>query len=272
MSLLAFARNRRRWSDNDRYFGPFTYARDNSGRSWTFAAELESGDDEYPGCQIRLRAFGHTFISALPAIVKPWKRWVDTSRYEWSKSERGGYWDIHPRAYGFSCSEGFLQVFLGAQTHDSSTTQDWCKFLPWTQWRHVRHSLYGLDGELFTHLKQGIRYDSPERAERDALEEASPLARFEFQDFDGERITATTKIEEREWKFGTGWFKWLSLFRKPKISRSLDIRFSAETGDRKGSWKGGTVGHSIKMLPGELHKEAFLRYCAEHQMTFIGPA
>jgi hypothetical protein len=35
----------------------------------------------------------------------------------------------------------------------------------------------------------------------------------------------------------------------------------------KGSWKGGTVGHSIAMLPGELHGAAFARYCEQHEMT-----
>lgn len=54
------------------------------------------------------------------------------------------------------------------------------------------------------------------------------------------------------------------------VRRSLDIQFSGETGTRKGSWKGGTVGHSIDMLPGELHEAAFRRYCSEHKMAFVG--
>src|SRR5690606_33228759 len=93
---------------------------------------------------------------------------------------------------------------------------------------------------------------------------------FTFRDFDGEELTATTRIEEREWRFGVGWFKWLSLFRRPKVSRDLEITFSGETGKRKGSWKGGTIGDSIKMLPGELHEPAFRRYCAANGMTFVG--
>jgi hypothetical protein len=92
---------------------------------------------------------------------------------------------------------------------------------------------------------------------------------FSFKDFDGEELTARTTIEEREWRFGVGWFKWLSLFRKPKISRYLEIAFSGETGERKGSWKGGTIGHSTEMRSGELHESAFRRYCAEHDMTFV---
>jgi len=90
-----------------------------------------------------------------------------------------------------------------------------------------------------------------------------PKACFEFEDYDGKKIVAATHIEEREWKRGTGWFKWLSLIWSNKVSRSLDIRFSEEVGPEKGSWKGGTLGHGIEMLPGELHEAAFRRYCEQ---------
>lgn len=263
---------RRRWGDDDRYFGPFTYARDRRGYR-PLAVVLSSGDDEYPGAQIRVSGFGHTLIAGIPAIIGPCKQWVDTSRYEWSTSPAGGFWDVHSREYGFSLSEGLLQVFLGAQTNDSSTTRSWSKFLPWTQWRHARRSFYGLRGEHVATLPDaGKSYlGDPGRWDRERkIADATPTVSFEFSDFDDERIVATTRIEEREWKFGTGWFRWLSAFRRPKVRRSLDIRFSAETGPRKGSWKGGTVGHGIDMLPGELHEQAFRRYCADHQMTFVG--
>lgn len=273
---MSTMRMRRRWSDNDHYFGPFTFARDKSYRS--LAVVLSSAGDDYdegPFAHLRVSGFGFTFIAAMPAIIKPWRRWVDTSKYDWSKGPGSGYWDIYPNEYGFSLSDGFLQVFLGPQTHDSETTKSWSKFLPWTQWRHVRHSFYGLNGEHVATLPQGGKsYKAdPGRWDRErAIEAATPTMAFGFLDFDGEELTATTKIEEREWRFGEGHFKWLSWLRKPKISRSLDISFSGETGERKGSWKGGTVGHSIEMLPSELHEAAFRRYCAAHKMTFVGAA
>lgn len=103
---------------------------------------------------------------------------------------------------------------------------------------------------------------------------------FKFQDFDGQMIIATCMIEEREWHRGRGWFQWLKYFYKPKIRRSLDLKFSEEVGPEKGSWKGGTVGHGIDMLPGETPEMAFRRYCsmvhdARHgrkfTLTFVGP-
>jgi hypothetical protein len=248
-----------RWSDNDRYFGPFTYAPDSRGYR-PLALTIDSGDDDdYPGCRLRLSGFGHTLLLAIPAVIKPWAQWVEV-RTEPTRSQmiaagrKPGYSDTHRRQYGFSYSEGFLQVFLGAQTHDSSTTQDWSKHLPWTQWRFAGHRLYGLDGEIFAALPHRARFRTPEYEESERLTDACPTASFSFNDFDGETISATTKIEEREWHFGEGWFKWLSIFRRPKIRRSLDLRFSAETGKRKGSWKGGTIGHSIDMLPANCTK------------------
>lgn len=264
----------RRWSDNDHYFGPFTYARDRLNRP--LALVLESGDDEYPGSQLRVSGFGHTLITAVPRwMISPYREKV-AANWDAATVERLGrdwYWNVDRRAFGVSYSEGFLQVYRGRRTMDSSTDRTWGKFLPWTQWRHVRHSFYGVKGEHVATLPDAGKsyFDDPGRWERErAVADTVPTVAFEFDDFDGERITATTRIEEREWRFGTGWFKWLSAFRRPRVSRSLDIRFSSETGKRKGSWKGGTIGHSIETLPGELHEAAFKRYCAENSMAFVG--
>jgi hypothetical protein len=268
--------NIRRWGDDDRHLGPFTYSYSKQYRP--FAVVLSSAEEEYPGCHIRVSALGHTLISELPAIIKPYREKVVAHSWDAATIERLGrdwYWNIDQREFGFSLSEGFLQIHRGRHTMDSSTDRTWGYFLPWKQWRHVRHSFYGLQGEqIATQPDTGKSYlGDPDRWRREQeTADATPTVSFEFDDYDGERIVATTRIEEREWRWGTGWFKWLSTFRKSRIGRSLDIRFSAETGDRKGSWKGGTVGHSIEMEPGELHEAAFRRYCVKHNMTFVRAA
>lgn len=273
-----------RLTDNDRHLGRFiTYAR--CGAQWRPLRVVYSsggGDENEKANHLTVYAFGWILRILMPAMLKPWRRWVDTSRYAWA-SGRGGYWDEHPREYGFSLSDGFLQVFLGAQTHDSTTTQSWCAHLPWTQWRFHRFSLYDLAGaEFWTQIERPTRLGRSRDfdAQREA-EARCDKAVFLVDDFDGERLTVTTHIEEREWKFGEGWFKWLSLFRKPKISRSLSINFAKECGPEKGSWKGGLCGTSIDMLPGELHEAAFRRYCDQehsarhsrrYRITFVGAA
>lgn len=268
MNLSASSR-RRRWSDNDRQWGPFTLA---TSDYRNFSVVIDSGSTDYdvPHCCLRLRAFGCTLIVELPPIIKPWYG-------------PEGCWDRgpHSREYGFDFSgEGFFRLFLGAQTNDSTTTQMWSKFLPWTQWRHIRTSHFDDKGEHYW-----TEWSRPRGfALRDSwlvsheVTKLCPAVAFEFDDFDGQRITATTRIEEREWKFGEGWFRWLSLFRRPRVRRSLDIDFSAEVGREKGSWKGGTLGHGIEMLPGETHEEAFRRYCQQDhrskhgtfRITFVG--
>lgn len=273
----------------DRYWGPFTYNAAPKSYHPVGVMLTSAGDDEDESrCNLRVSGFGRTLIIGLPPVLKPWRQWVDTSR--WSDSPKGGYWQLHRREYGFALTQSgrvgtgahdFFSVHLGPQTGDGSTTRSWSKFLPWASWRHVRRSLYGLKGE---HIWSEIepRRLPAERDERLAFrtarmraahkaEEACPLMSFAFADFDGEHVTARTRIEEREWRRGETWFRWLSLFYRPMIKRSLDLRFSSGIGQRKGSWKGGTIGHAIEMRPGELHEAAFRRYCAENHMTFIGP-
>ena len=251
-----------RLSDNDKNWGPFTLG------SWnnSISARLSSGDgDEDPGNHLLFTAFGRALRIMLPDMIRPFKHGYST----------------HEREYGLSLSKqgevyDFLQVWFGPQTHDSLTTKNWCKFLPWTQWECVRSSIYNPDGSHFaTEDRKARKFTEFMR-----IKDTCPAIHFGFEDYDGEMIVATCKIEEREWHRGEGWFKWLRWFYPAKIRRSLDLRFNAEVGPEKGSWKGGTTGHSIEMLPHEYPLNAFKRYCnkgyrsrrnGNTPLRFIGP-
>lgn len=270
MNAFAFLSRYRRWSDHDRRIGPFTYARDTYGTP--FGLVLDSGGCESAGCHLRLRGFGHTVLIELPALIKP-----GMVQDRWDPGP-------HSREYGFELSgdsgHDFLRIFFGAQTGSSSTSQMWSCFLPWMDWRHVRCSLFDNEGAHFWTEwdRRGELRDSWQA--RQAVGAACPSVVFEFDDFDGKRIQATTRIQEREWRRGTKWCRWLSWFSRPRIRRSLDITFSEEVGPGKGSWKGGTLGHGIEMLPGETHEGAFRRYCEQDhiskyrkfRLTFVGKA
>lgn len=263
-----------RWGDHDRYLGPFTWSYSTSYPHWAVVLRSRGDDDSDNSgrCSLRISLRKATLIIALPGIVRLHRTKVYPKSWDAETVKRLGrdwYWDIDPRQYGFSLSDGHLSVYYGrtgGACMDSSIQQQWGCFLPWTQWRHVRHSLYDLAGEHFWTQPEGAHqlgapggWWETYRAAKDAC----PTVRFAFEDEDGEHLVATTMIEEREWRFGTGWFKWLSWFCRPKIRRSLDLSFSGETGPEKGSWKGGTTGTGIDMLPGELHEAAFRRYCDE---------
>lgn len=259
-----------RLTDDDRNYGPVTFAR----ASWiAWRCVWSSGDDEYPGNSLTVYAFGWIARIALPDILRP-LRIKHSANWDAATVERMGrnyYFEEFPREYGFSLSEGFLTLFLGPQTHDSINTKSWSWFLPWKQWRHVRFSLYGTDGTHFwTHIETTVRglghYD-----EQRKQQEACPYIEFDFDDYDGQRIRAKCHIEEREWRFGDGWFKWLSLFHRAKIERVLSLEFDKEVGPEKGSWKGGTVGHSTEIKPGESCESAFRRYCDQDHRSKYRP-
>lgn len=255
----------RRWGDNDRYFGPFTYACDAKWKHW--AVILKSTDDEDRGASLRFSFGSRTIIIALPPIIRPWKRKVIARTWDEATVQRLGrnwYWDIHPREYGVSYSDGFLQVAYGRCTHDSTTEQRWGYFLPWTQWRQVSHVLFNADGSPTENIANAGW--EAQAAVRDAV---STVA-FEIEDYDGERIAVETYVEERIWRRGTGLFRWLGYIWPLKKRRSLDIRFNREVGPEKGSWKGGLCGHGIDMLPGETHGQAFRRYCQQEHRAKSG--
>ena len=61
-----------------------------------------------------------------------------------------------------------------------------------------------------------------------------------------ERI-ATVTVQEMEWR-RRGWM-WSPFLRK--VRRYIDVKFSDEVGEGTGSWKGGTMGCSYALQPGE---------------------
>lgn len=262
----------RRWDgETDRHLWPFTFS--GPSRYKRFGIMLDSGarDGSEGDCHIRFYAFGYTLICELPQVVdhyrvRHWPKSWDAETI--ARLGRDWYDEVFPCEYGFTFSEGVLHVHHGAQTHGSDTTKSKCYFLPWLHWTHRRHSLYDKQGRHF--FTDWDRKPRPAYEAARAAKDACPTVKFHLEDFDGERLVAATRIEEREWTYGTGWFRWLAWFRKSKIRRTLDIEFSGETGCEKGSWKGGTMGTGIDMLPGELHEAAFRRYCEQEHRSKSG--
>ena len=276
-----------RLTTNDKNIGPITIAK------WSkqFSAYVSSGNDEHPQAYLLLTAFGLALRVPIWSKILPlWKeRWVECN---WDAETvkrlgRTGYWATHERRFGFALSNmgngyDFFQLFYGPSTHDSSTTKCWSKFIPWKQWRNVRHSLYTPKGEhFFTELKWNPNNGDKSKSMFVFFDqkEKCPSVSFGFEDYDGEFIVAKCLIEEMEWRRGEGWFKWLGFIFKPKIKRSLDISFDREVGPEKGSYKGGTIGHGIGMNDGESPQQAFERYCSKEHTSrhrkfvikFIGP-
>lgn len=194
-----------------------------------------------------VEGFGWSFWLSLPDWVKPVKI---TKSYE-GKS----YVVTEKRVYGISLFDGeHLTVSYGHNDINVENPQRWSCFLPWTQFAHVRHSGYDLNH------KHVLDFDKSDYDQLYVQRALVPSAEIGFLDYDGQALTATVRIEEREWRRGDKWgWRWLRWFSKPIISRRLEVEYSGETGPRKGEWKGGTIAESINMLPNEPYMQAFAR-------------
>ena len=82
--------------------------------------------------------------------------------------------------------------------------------------------------------------------------------KYDYQaSYDGEMIPCTYWVEEREWR--RKWFTWCNLKWFKKVNRYIEISFEKEVGKGKESWKGGCMGCSYTLKPGESPQECIRR-------------
>jgi hypothetical protein len=262
---------KRRYSDTNWHLWPFTLSKTDIHK--VVGIELNSGanEDHAGDCFFRLFLGRYVLTLELPHIIKDYVERHQAKSWDAATVERVGrdWYDIHyPREYSIIFTgEGAIHTYYGADTHDSSTTKNKVFNLPWRNWRHVRYSLYDKNGKHFWTERDG---DKTAWEAKRAVKQALPKVYFQIEDYDGEVMNASTYIDEREWLFGTGLFKWLSWFASPKIRRSLSIEYSSEVGKEKGSWKGGVIGCGIDMSEGETHENAFQRHCEKEHRAKSG--
>lgn len=239
--------------------------------NWSFALSISNPWDDDPWddkcCLLHIAFFKHSYWFKIPQLFKPKEKWVDLSHYDWATERDGkkGYTDYIRRDYGFSVDKEALHIKYGIQpmswSRDDPENSDHskCYFIPWNQTRRVRYDIFDCDGNYHMSVN-----DKPNGAiDFDAIHKARETvkkSKFKFNDFDGEEIIVTCYIEEMVWKYGTGLFKWVGWIRKPIIRRTLDLDFNKEIGYEKGSWKGGTTGHSVEIAVGESALSALQRY------------
>jgi hypothetical protein len=242
-------RRYRRYANDSKFLGPYlSYHR--YPRHWE--VKLSSGDDEYPGCHLLVCLWVVAIVLELPRLIRP----VEI-----------GY-EVCEREYGvaYYTDSGILTAMWGQQPWDYETSKRKSWTLPWTQWRVVKEEMFD---EKMT--PRYILNDPVCGRVRALCREDKKVVGFCFSDYDGEGITADTDAERCTQRLGKGWFTWLGYLRAKKVRTWLNIRFDKEVGPEKGSWKGGTLGHAIEMLPGEDHEAAFRRYCELEHRSKSGP-
>lgn len=253
-----------RLNDNEKVWGPFCFATTSGWKPIRFV--FSTGDDERRHNTITLYLGRFIFQVQAKQRIKPWcKKTIATS---WDEATikrlgRNYYEEFFPKEYGFSYHNGFLQIFYGRQTWDSDTTDSWCTHLPWTQRRLSYENIVNPITNQIVYEAKNPMWGPAYRTfdEFYAAKQACPKQIFIIEDYDGEHIEAKVHIRNRWYDLGEKWCKWLSLFSPTKKYTTLEIEFSSEVGPEKGSWKGGTMGTGIDMLPNETVEQAMERWC-----------
>lgn len=272
----------------EKVFGPITYGKS----SWKpirlilSSSNPDSENNDKTHNTLTGYIFGYIAQLKLPNLIKPITVKTKIKYLSEEQIKELGvdwYYTYFSREYGFSLNDGFFQLFYGKQSDDSENKPK-CRawFLPWTQWRFYKHTMYDDKGGIFFEY-----LESPEIRHSDLIyekkEECPSVSFLVLDNSDNSEVKVTTKLEKREWRFGDGYFKWLSFFRKHKERIELDIHFEKEVGPGKGSWKGGLIGCSEELQPDEFYVEisphltAFQRYCSkthksrngEYTLTFL---
>lgn len=149
--------------------------------------------------------------------------------FPWSKVVPDEYQCSGP-TYGFHFYEDLLWIRYG-KDEGKRTDPRITLHMPWS-WNHQEHKIL-------------------------SESESHPYT-YTLRSGEVQHRTATIKAEQRTW---TRW--WLP-FRR--VSRSIDVDFNAEVGERSGSWKGGCMGCGYTMKAGETPLQTLRRM--EKERTF----
>lgn len=149
------------------------------------------------------------------------------------------YYDCDPPRYGIYYHHDAIWICLGKKSKSFS--------MPWdNQW--IRTSALRIDGDWEHETKnyKDKHFWDDKKWKNILFSETYP---YKYITKSGvvQYAMATIGVREREWRWK--WFKWLKITRK--ISRDIDVNFTDEIGERKGSQKGGCTGCGYKMLKGE---------------------
>ena len=185
--------------------------------------------------------YGYTYNEARPCIDFGliWGKW--SINIPFAKAP-GFDFEKFEHSYGFH--------WFGTGVHFNWGKKFWIWDLPFRSWEFVSHEVRDKDGNWNPHV-------------------------LTFHGDDGRYIEThpysytlnSGKVQERQatiyaerWTHHRKWAPFLK-----RVSKSIHVEFDDEVGERTGSWKGGTIGCSYDMLPGETMLGALRRMESERK-------
>ena len=213
---------------------------------WKFGIYYEECGYEEPNAELHISLFGWHSVFTLP-----WK------------SKRFPYGDCDAPTWGIQIHDGVLWIMKGGDGNLEGGSKWWSWDLPWVTWEHVRHDVMCNLGDVDDPDIRLVPYDHLQRmndAKYIPLEENELVYKFHYDytdSYDGTVVPCVFWVEEREWR--RKWFKKINWSKARKVSRYIEIHFDGEVGPGKTDWKGGVVGCSYDLLPGETPMECIKR-------------
>lgn len=130
-----------------------------------------TGCEYHPFNNITISLFGYRLLVRFFNVIPPWRKKIIATSWSKEDKERMGrdyYWEVHERQFGFYLYGDSFNVLYGRNKAFGSSGE--CKrkhfWLPFKQWRHIRFSIYDLQGKLaYTQLESELRKQRKE-AER----------------------------------------------------------------------------------------------------------
>lgn len=148
-----------------------------------------------------------------------------------------------PPQYGIAIHDNTFWLYKGGKGNGKGGTKWWTWDFPFITKNWVRTSIL-----LKDNTQEHERPGKCKEFWNDEWKEKQMSWTYDYTDkYDGEVIPTTIYVEEREWI--PKWLSWTSLFATKR--KTIDVHFSKECGEKKGSWKGGTIGCSYDLKKGE---------------------
>lgn len=198
-------------------------------KDWSFYFKLDMGGYFDPRPEIHISLLGLHFCFELPFKTK--------------------YDECDPPSYGIVIFEGMLSIHYGRKF--------WAWSLPFVTWVHMGHYVDIKDVGYVNTLTYGKWCEYREDHRNEVNMFTSPYV----DSFDNSVVNATFWKEYRVWR--RKWLTWLPFFEMKR--EYIEIEFDKDVGRRKHSWKGGVLGTSYDLLPGEDPKTCLKRMEKEMQ-------
>jgi len=223
----------------DQYMADDWYA---GWHDWKFELAYEECGYEEPNGELHISMFG----------------WHSVFKMPW-KSKRFPYGDCDAPTWGIQIHDNTLWIMKGGEGNMNGGGKWWTWDIPYFTKVHVRHDVECDIGEDGVPDIRMISYDKlNHRKDYLPLEQNEYVNKHHYvytDSYDGKKVNATYWVEEREWR--PKWF--LKVDKWKQVKRYIEIVFDKGVGSEKESWKGGVIGCSYDLLPGETPEECIKR-------------